>query len=175
MLTAALNVREGPAQQQQPHEVNSPEPQLNHPNTAAGRTLTVALKNWRLLTDAERNLENRTSLMSYKPCWHIQTGSTGVNLTIHNKKYDVNKSKAVHRLLVGGQGLRGGDPIETPVATAGTCCVHCLREGRAVVETLQHVTFQCNAYNMIRHSVQNLLQDHCRDASLLCRDRWTWN
>ena len=46
-------------------------------------------------------------------------------------------------MLVGGQGVRGGDPVETPEVTKDNCCPFYLRSGFRYVETLRHTIFDC--------------------------------
>jgi hypothetical protein len=127
--------------------------------------------------DTERLLQEAQlhhNLRSYWPAWWIQTGSPGVNRTLHNNKTNGDIAKKVGRILVGGQGLRCGDPTDEPEVSKETCCVPCLREGRKCTETLRHVALECETYLACRKPIINMIRDSPADIFTLCRKRWSW-
>ena len=121
-----------------------------------------------------RQSEVHTNLKSYKPAWSVQAVCLGLNRTLHNNKLDPYTARSINRLLVGGQGLQGGDPTEEVAPSIATCCLHCLRQGRMCVELLRHVAFECDAYDDCRRPVAELTSKEASSLFVLCRDRWTW-
>ena len=63
------------------------------------------------------------NLDSYVSVWWLKTGQYGYNRTLMNCGLCDRAVKAVGRLLVAGQGLRGGDPAHNNEATKITCCM----------------------------------------------------
>ena len=53
--------------------------------------------------------QSHHNLHFYLPTWWLQTGSAGYNRTLLKGGISQSASKIVGRLIVGGQGLRGGD------------------------------------------------------------------
>ena len=91
------------------------------------------------------------NLQSYHLAWWVQTGRPGYNRTLLKCGISQAAAKLVGRLLVGGQGLRAGDPADALVATRTSCCLHCLRLGHRTAETLRYVTLECEAYEGCRN------------------------
>ena len=112
------------------------------------------------------------NLDSYVSVWWLKTGQHGYNRTLMNCGLCDRAVKAVGRLMVGGQGLIGGDPAHDNEATQITCCMPCLRCGHKRVESLQHVTFHCLAYASCRRNIARLIHRQPNDIFLLCRDVW---
>ena len=99
----------------------------------------------------------------------------GVQPFLHNSVVDPVMARAVARLLVGGQGLRGGDCGELEEVTLDNCCLPCLFRGVKAVESLVHVTFTCPEYSRARggDNMPSLLAQG-DDVFLLHRKRWGW-
>ena len=117
-----------------------------------------------------------SSLCHYKPGMWVLEGVWRVNNFLHDRRVDASKAKAISRLLVGGQGLRGGDVCKDTPVTVHNCCVWCLREGSKVVESLEHVVFECPAYIGLRSSprMQALLATGREEIFILHRGQWGW-
>ena len=114
------------------------------------------------------------NLGMYRPTKWLMDGTLGVNMTLHHCKIPRNAAIAVRRLIVGGQGLRGGDPVELMIADRENCCLHCLWAGSKVAETLQHVIFHCPLYATTRSDIASELTEGGTAVLELSRDRWTW-
>ena len=117
--------------------------------------------NERLMRDTETHHNLRSYLAVH----------TGVN---HSRRLRADTARGIHRLIVGGQGLRGGDPTDVTAATWENCCVYCLRQGRHIVETLRHVALECEAYRLCRLPISELLSKAPTEIFALNRDFWTW-
>ena len=103
-------------------------------------------------------------------------GMPCINRMLHDKKIPVDDAKFISRFICGGQGLRGGDPVQPPEVSAENCCVSCLRNGRLAVETLYHVLAECPAYTSARLALYRHVNTST-DVVSLCtfsRDRWSW-
>ena len=118
-----------------------------------------------------------SGLNSYKLAKWSCDNKWHVNSFLHDTKVPAPQARAISRLIVGGQDLRGGDPYEEPTATPRNCCLFCLENGRKQAETLVHVVFDCEAYRAIR--TRSLLHAYIieRDENLFVfhRDVWTWH
>jgi hypothetical protein len=82
-------------------------------------------------------------LHHYKPALPLLEGRLGVNTAIHGAFVPCDNSRDIGRLLCGGQGLRGMDPVATSPVTARTACLYCLAQGQRQKETLLHFVFSC--------------------------------
>ena len=119
--------------------------------------------------------EEHMGLATYQPAHVERYGRTGVNRCVYNNKHGVTKAAAVGHLICGGQGLRGGDPRLDSDATRQTCCVHCLKSGTRIAETLKPVSFECAEYEDIRAPIQHLLAEEGEKVFNLQRDAWGWS
>ena len=82
-------------------------------------------------------------LASYAPGMLRREGILGLNRMVHDISIPMDTAITVGRLLCGGQGLRGADPVLNSLPTPRTACIACLVNGRRVKETLQHFLFEC--------------------------------
>ena len=114
------------------------------------------------------------NLRSYQPTWWVQTGEVGYNRTLLKCGLSQATSKAIGRLLVGGQGLRGGDPEDVPQATPWMCCLNCLRGGIKTPETLRHIAFECSAYDECRKGIAKIIHENGGGIFSICRNNWSW-
>jgi hypothetical protein len=120
------------------------------------------------------DVQTHHNLRSYEPVWWTKTGQPGYNRTLLNCGLSHGATKIVGRLLVGGQGLRGGDPADEVEATRTSCCLPCLEKGRKIAETLRHVTFDCPAYGGCRRGIARQIHVNPGDVFILCRNVWRW-
>ena len=99
-----------------------------------------------------------------------------LNKFLHDKAVDPEAATTVARLLAGGQGLRGGDPVSTPTPSQTNCCLHCLMSGRRITETLSHFLFDCPAYSNLRRKSPLSTELATHDTSLFHyhRNVWSW-
>jgi hypothetical protein len=99
----------------------------------------------------------------------------GVNNFLHNRD-SASMCKNINRLLVGGQGLRGGDPVGGTLPMIRNCCVFCLEAGVRAAETLRHVVFQCPAYKDARRAPNIQMHIASGDLDIFCihRNIWSW-
>jgi hypothetical protein len=121
-----------------------------------------------------RQAEAHHNLRTYRTLWAVRGEQPGPNLTLHNKKIDPFLARSVNRLIVGGQGLRGGDPTAEPEPTMDSCCLYCLRQGLKRVESLWHVAFCCEAYARCRQQVSHLIDERPSQIFILSRCHWSW-
>ena len=128
------------------------------------------------LTSLLEQCNNHPCLANYQPAPCIFEGAIDINRIIHDKSLDADRSRAVARLLAGGQGLRGGDPHLADRITPRTACLHCLRQGLRRREGLIHVTFECPAYVDIREQANVAEAWRSAPKEVLCfsRDLWSW-
>ena len=131
------------------------------------------------LTAAEHDrvrLDARThhNLRSYQPAWWMQTGEVGYNRTFQKCGLRQAVINEIYRLLIGGQGLRGGDPEEVEEPTNLTCCLHCLRDGVKTPETLRHFALECAANEESRKGIAKILHKDAAGIFLICRNKWSW-
>jgi hypothetical protein len=122
-----------------------------------------------------RHAETHHNLRTYQPIWWLRGETPGPNRTLHNNKLDASAAKSIHRLIVGGQGLLGGDPAVEGEPTRDTCCLYCLRQGQKQVESLWHVAFTCEAYSRCRRQISEIIGDHPRKIFILSRSQWQWS
>ena len=115
-------------------------------------------------------------LAHYQPAKWCVEGLWRPNPFLYNKKVPAEEARVVSRLLVGGQGLRGGDSWPYEPVTADNCCVFCLVRGSRAVESLVHVVFDCQTYAAARqrHGFAGLLEAGGAGIFTLHRDRWSW-
>ena len=115
-------------------------------------------------------------LCNYQPARWLCEGEWGINSFIHNNDVMADSARAISRFIVGGQGLRGGDVCEWVDATVNNCCVWCLHRGLKKVESLHHVTFECQEYNQVRRKAQvaNIVSGAGVEVFLIHRSRWGW-
>ena len=73
----------------------------------------------------ETRIMGHQGLASYR-CRGDRETRPGVNSALHDKAVGAEQARAVARLLAGGQGLRGGDPVQEESATVENCCFWCL-------------------------------------------------
>ena len=148
------------------------------PNHADNKDWICALKEALIEQDTNDLLqEARThhNLGSYQPTWWVQSGKPGINSTLYHCGLK-GMVEPVRRLIIGGQGLRGGDPEDMPAVNQSNCCPACLENGDKVVESLQHVTFHCPTYHGSRMAVAHLLNVRSTiETFTLCRNLWTWS
>ena len=99
-----------------------------------------------------------------------------MNPFVHGNRCDAGISRAVSRLLIGGQFLWGGDGSKAHAVTVFNCCVWCLQNGIKRIENVQHVVFDCPEYDGARASnmVRELLLRGGNDVFILHRNRWSW-
>ena len=119
--------------------------------------------------------EDHLSLTNYQPARLTCTGVWGVNHWLHNRRVGLNAARAVSRLVVGGQGLRGGDVTASTPVLVTNCCVWCLQRGVKAVESLHHVAFECPEYDELRqeHVVRGIVASRDVGIFLLHRGRWS--
>ena len=99
-----------------------------------------------------------------------------INSFIHDKRVPANVAINVTRLIVGGQGLRAGDPRITPEATAENCCIFCLENGRAVPETLGRLICNCPAVSHLRFDQQLAeVLPKLEPGFSIHRSAWSWS
>ena len=112
----------------------------------------------------------------YMPAKWLCDRRWGVNNFLHNKWVDAANARGVARLIVGGQGLRGGDVSRGVGVSVDNCCVWCLLKGVRVVENLHHVVFECDEYDSARCQgrARELLEGGAADVFLLHLGRWEW-
>lgn len=79
------------------------------------------------------------------------TNGLKMNAAIHHVQLPSHVSRAISRLLCGGQGLRGGDPVVPPQASCRNACLYCLTRGNKVVESLRHFLTECPLYEFDRY------------------------
>ena len=120
--------------------------------------------------------QTHTSLCCYQPAKWLCDGQWGINRLLHNSNFPADAARAVSRLLVGGQGLRGGDVSDATVASVHNCCVWCLERGLRVVESLYHVAYVCPEYERARDraGVRLVLGRAGVELFLIHRTRWSW-
>lgn len=99
----------------------------------------------------------------------------GVNHFIHNRD-SATMCRNIRRLLVGGQDLRGGDPVGGSPPTIRNCCEFCLEAGVKVAKTLRHVAFHCPAYLDARRAPSIKMHIASCDLDMFCihRSIWSW-
>ena len=112
----------------------------------------------------------------YQPASWLCAGSWGINRFIHNNDFQAEHARKVSRLIVGGQGLRGGDVARTERVTVYNCCVWCLLRGIKAVESLYHVTYECEEYSgaRVRGVIREILPRAGTEVFLIHRARWSW-
>ena len=91
---------------------------------------------------------------------------------MHNMIFDATSARTIHRLIVGGQGLMGGDPAIESAPTTESCCPHCLRQRRRCVESLWYVAYQCEVYSKLMVAVREVVGVHPRKIFILSRCQW---
>ena len=91
-------------------------------------------------------------LCHYKPPVALQEGRLGINSALHSVHAALPNTRAISRLLCGGQGLRGADPVLATPTSTRTACLYCLTKGHRRKETLQHFVFQCPLTAAVRLS-----------------------
>ena len=123
----------------------------------------------------KQQAEQHSQLGLYVPAKWLHDGILAVNSFLHDKSIPMQQALSAGRLLVGGQGLRAGDPKRVPVVTADNACVACLAAGNRVPETLKHVLFDCPTFGHLRRQedISALLPD-LRDGICLHRNVWQW-
>jgi hypothetical protein len=114
------------------------------------------------------------NLKSYMPTWWLQTGCAGYNRTLLKCGLSQSAAKLVGRLIVGGQGIRGGDPEDENLVTPYSCCHFCLEQGLKTNDTLRHVTFVCPAYAESRMSIARIIHQNPNQLFIICRKYWSW-
>ena len=112
----------------------------------------------------------------YVACLWLAEGKWGPNPSLHNNEVPHNVACCIERLLTGGQGLCGCDPRGEVLPTKFNCCVFCLAIGLRRTESLEHVTFHCEAYSGLRRkaSIRNALIDQDCNVFKLHRKWWSW-
>ena len=115
-------------------------------STAEWRKLFSAIMTASSQADMEELLVQcnaHPQLCHYRPCLPTLEGRLGINNAVHGTRLRLPNPQAVCRLLCGGQGLRGMDPVLATPASPRTACLHCLADGRREKETLEHFLFAC--------------------------------
>lgn len=77
--------------------------------------------------------QSHRRLINYMPAKWLCGGSWAVNNFIHNIHVSVSGAREISRLLVGGQGSRGGDVSEALGVSVDNCCVWYLLRGEKAV------------------------------------------
>ena len=122
----------------------------------------------------ETQIMGHQGLASYR-CRGDRETRPGVNSALHDKAVGAEQARAVARLLAGGQGLRGGDPVQEAAATVENCCLWCLSLGKRLRETLRHSIIECSAYDDVRREVLGREGHELRmDVALMDKSRWGW-
>ena len=85
-------------------------------------------------------------LVNYVASRWVQDGKWQLNTFLYDKRVPAAEAALVSRVLVGGQGLRGGDCHRDETVSVDNCCVFCLDNGQKKVESVWHVLFECEGY-----------------------------
>ena len=122
-----------------------------------------------------RKVIDEPQLASYTPAALCRQGTLELNRMLHDTSIPAEKAIIVGRLLCGGQGLRGADPVVRTAPQIRTACLACLLDGRRVKETLQHFLFGCPCTQAPRlSSAAQECWAHEADITLLHRDVWSF-
>jgi hypothetical protein len=115
-------------------------------------------------------------LASYRIVPWSCDGSWRVNAFLHNRDVCPTSCRQIIRLIVGGQDLRGGDPVVVAPVTRTNCCLSCLQAGELAVESLSHVVFTCPAYRDLRQqrAIQPYLEERDTNIFRISRGVWEW-
>ena len=92
------------------------------------------------------------NLAHYSPHLSEFPASLTVTPAIHDHSINDTLSRTVSRVLCGGQGLNGGDPVVVTEVNMRNACHFCVSFGRPVVETLWHFLHECPLTAMARQS-----------------------
>ncbi|CAE8739694.1 unnamed protein product [Polarella glacialis] len=90
------------------------------------------------------------NLSSYRRPGLQSSEPYGINRMIHDKSIGAEVGRVVGRLLCGGQGLRGGDPVMPSAVCVRAACLACLLTGCRRSETLNHFLFHCQLTKPVR-------------------------
>lgn len=121
-------------------------------------TAITSMKEVRVAKDMARlplEAEHHHNLRSHTDTRWTLTRSHGLNQFLHNNELDSTVAKQIARLIVGGQDLRGGDPVDMPQPNSRNCYLFCLRKGAQKVDTMRRVIFECGFYAAYRIPVAN--------------------
>ena len=150
------------------------------PNTAsAWRKLFFDWSEQMLRDEAEEQTtqcESHPNLAHYNQVKYLQEGNWAINNFLHSPAVNTDSARRINRLLVGGQGLRAGDPRNAVDPTCENCCVFCLEAGIKAAETLIHVTFTCPAYAGARCAAPIVPSRNaeCVEIFTLHQNYWSW-
>jgi hypothetical protein len=122
-----------------------------------------------------RQCDHHAGLTSYQCTVWAAEHKWGINNFLHNTEYDTSTSKAISRLICGGQGLRGGDVAKMVRPTKQNCCVFCLERGMKAVESLTHIIFECPDYQHLRNrpGMSTMLMEK-EKIFAVHRNHWSW-
>ena len=96
-------------------------------------------------------------LALFAPMAAFGVGRPSINHSLHDVSISAQQSRAVSKLLCGGQFLRAGDPVFPPTVSCRNVCIPCLHSGVKVPETLTHFLFDCPLYGAARADVSDKL------------------
>ena len=145
---------------------------------AAWQALFTAAFNTDLEADAAQlavQCAAHPQLASYQPAVLTQEKRLGLNRMLHDSSIGADEARVISRLLSGGQGLRGRDPLAATPVSPRTACLACLLAGYRRKETLQHFLFECPLTEPIRCDAAVAACWAERTAvTLLHRDVWSF-